>query len=256
MSKTYSLALLLALASGSLLIFSQFLDTTPTMATVNYINNICNSCEYNVHEETIHPTPDIYATETVTNVFINSLDNYENNEPMGNDSLTDDILNTSNMYPDTLEDDIRNRQPMNDDIVDGATVSSRDTFVIEGSTVGNTIDRKAMSDSILDGATANSGALIHDNACIQGPTVDDWQTVSENLTYVYSAHLDPDSSETQSGIHIVGSILAILQQQPKYNTLTSGYYCRVWVKSGNQNETEVFTAQVINISGRGYTFGL
>ena len=198
------------------------------MATMKHVKNIYNSCEYNVQEVNIHSNQD--------------KDGIPNRKPMNDDTLTEDIPN---------------RRTTNDAIVDGATVNSLDDVVMESSTVGNNnIDRNAMSDNILDGVTANSGALIHDNACIQGPTVDDWQTVSENLTYVYSAHLDPDSSETQSGIHIVGSILAILQEQPKYNTLTSGYYCRVWVKSGNQNATEVFTAQVINISGRGYTFGL
>ena len=183
----------------------------------------------------------------------------------GNDIMDDDLTGNVITDNDVIEKDI-DYDIIHNDIMDqnvntnyGSTHINK--AIMDDDIINTVSDINNDTKYIVDAhdtnyETVEDGSLIHDKACIQGPTVDDWQTVSENLTYVYSAHLDPDSSETRSGIHIVGSIMGVYTQQPKYSSLVSDYYCRVWARSQSQEETEVFTAHVTAITGRGYTFGL
>ena len=239
LSNKYILVLIIVLTLGSFLICYPLLDITQAVVTMKLIGTVYNGSIYRLDEtsgaSTVSPTQKSFVTESAP------LENYENNKSVivlndgtFNDEAMDGVLGDETESDVILKDEI-----MNDDIM------RDDQIVIMNGTAKD-----------KDVETVKDRVLIHDKACIQGPTVDDWQTVSENLTYVYSAHLNPDSSETRSGIHIVGSIMGVYTKQPKYSSLVSDYYCRVWARSQSQEETEVFTAHVTAITGRGYTFGL
>ena len=134
-----------------------------------------------------------------------------------------------------------------------------DSVILASEETNVTLD--TLIDDILEGGNMHhdlvvDGVSINGDVCDQGPDVDNWQAVSENITYVYSAHLNPDSSKKGSIIHVVGSILSRYPKQPKYVTVAPNYYCRVWVRSSDLQAPEVYTAQVSEMSGRGYTYGL
>jgi hypothetical protein len=73
---------------------------------------------------------------------------------------------------------------------------------------------------------------------------DNWQTVRENISYVYAAHLDPQSNETYSWIIILGLLRRDIMKDLTRQNTSRYYYCRLWYKLRDQQTNDVITAQV------------
>ena len=75
---------------------------------------------------------------------------------------------------------------------------------------------------------------------------DDWQTVDENISYAYSAHLNPDSSDTESLVQIIGA-MRVKEIEDMTCTFRQTLQCQLWWWSRGANEPTVDRAKVDQI---------
>ena len=75
--------------------------------------------------------------------------------------------------------------------------------------------------------------------------VDNWQTVLRGVSYVYSAHLDPVGTNTQSRIQILGTLRHSALIQHEDNVVL--FYCRVWTRSLDGHQVQVVTVPITDI---------
>ena len=71
--------------------------------------------------------------------------------------------------------------------------------------------------------------------------LDNWQTVDENISYVYSAHLDPESNEGESVVQILGALRDRVFED-KNSAYRQNVQCKLWRWSpGNKEPTVTIT---------------
>ena len=57
---------------------------------------------------------------------------------------------------------------------------------------------------------------------------DNWQTVKKNVSYVYSAHLHPDSNETVSVVQVLGTLIDREYSADVNYTFRKIVQCKLW----------------------------
>ena len=76
---------------------------------------------------------------------------------------------------------------------------------------------------------------------------DNWQTVEKNISYVYSAHLHPDSNDTESVVQILGAMREkeLVDKNCSFQRMV---HCRLWSWPHGANEPTVDHVRVDKIS--------
>ena len=76
---------------------------------------------------------------------------------------------------------------------------------------------------------------------------DNWQTVQDSVSYVYSSHLDLQSNDTHSWIVILGALRRDEMMDLFNENTTRYYYCRLWYVSLDHQINDVITSRVLDI---------
>ena len=75
---------------------------------------------------------------------------------------------------------------------------------------------------------------------------DNWQTVDKNISYVYSAHLHPDSNETVSVVQVLGALREDMFKDMN-STHRQKVQCKLWNWSRGSKEPAVTVSKVEEI---------
>jgi hypothetical protein len=100
------------------------------------------------------------------------------------------------------------------------------------------IVQEYVRDIAMSGQPGNDGLL--------SPSLepDSWKSVYPNESYVYSAHLDPQSNESCSWITILGVLRDSRLKDFWRKKANDTYYCKVWYKSHGKNTNVVVSSPV------------
>ena len=79
------------------------------------------------------------------------------------------------------------------------------------------------------------------------PEPDNWQTAKKDVCYVHSAHLHPDSNDTDCLVQILGAL-----RQKERKEVNSAYrkaaFCRLWRWSSDREQPIISTARLHEIA--------
>ena len=113
-------------------------------------------------------------------------------------------------------------------------------------------DRVRPSDHLHTGREANQWSRHRVYRKSLAP--DNWQTVEKNISYVYSAHLHPDSNDTESVVQILGAMREkeFLDKNCIFQRMI---HCRLWSWPHGANEPTVDHVRVAAISPTSHKIG-
>ena len=79
------------------------------------------------------------------------------------------------------------------------------------------------------------------------PEPDNWQTARKDICYVHSAHLHPDSNETDCLVQILGA-LRQKERKESNSIYRKEAFCRLWSWSGDSEQPIISTAGLTEIA--------